>query len=322
MTRVLVGTYAASGGAGLLPITRAADGRWTPGAPLSHVRNASWIVASDRHGLRFAVDEVANEVAVYRGDDWTRIAAVPSGGSAPCHLALSPDHRNLAVANYGSGSVTRLALGADGLPQGAETWSGAGRGPDADRQAGPHAHWVGFAPDGTVIHVDLGADRIMTGDRALYAAPPGSGPRHLARHPAAPLAYLVSELASTLTVLDTGDPQWRATEIVSTLPADAGRDSLGGEIVLDAAAGRLYVSNRGHDSIATFALDDPAQPRLLRHVASGGASPRFILPVGDDLLVAHEEHGGVTVLAAKDGYVRQRLDVPGAAFLLIDDNGA
>lgn len=322
MTRVLIGTYAASGGPGLLPVARAADGRWSPDAPLPHVRNASWIVASDRHGLRYAVDEAANQVAVYRGAEWTRVAAVPSGGSAPCHLALAPDHRRLGVANYGSGTVTLLALGTDGLPQGAETWSGAGSGPDPDRQDGPHAHWVGFASDGAAIHIDLGADRIMAGDRALYAAPPGSGPRHLARHPTVPLAYLVSELASTLTVLDTDDEPWRARDILSTLPADADRDSLGGEIVLDAAAGRLYVSNRGDDSIATFAIDDPAHPRLLRHVASGGASPRFVLPVGDDLLVAHEEGGGVTVLAAEDGYVRQRLDVAGAAFLMIDDNGA
>lgn len=319
MTRVLVGSYAASGGPGLLPIERAADGRWTRHAPLPHVRNASWIVASDRHGLRYAVDEVANEIAVYRGGNWTKIAAVPSGGSAPCHLALAPDKSRLAVANYGSGTVTLLALGADGLPQGAETWSGAGSGPDADRQEGPHAHWVGFAPDGSVIHIDLGADRIMAGDRALYAAPPGSGPRHLARHPAVPFAYLVSELASTLTVLDTTEIPWRSADIVSTLPPDAEGDSLGGEIVLDAASARLYVSNRGHDTIAAFALDDPARPSLLHHVASGGRSPRSVLPVGDELLVAHEEGGGVTVLGAEDGRLRQRLDVPGAAFLMIDD---
>ncbi|MDR6789305.1 6-phosphogluconolactonase [Sphingomonas sp. BE138] len=321
MTRVLVGTYAASGGPGLLPIERAADGRWTPRPPLPHVRNASWIVASDRHGLRYAVDEIANEMVVYHGEEWTRVAAVPSGGSAPCHLALAPDHRRLAVANYGSGSVTLLSLGEDGLPQGAETWTGAGRGPDADRQEGPHAHWVGFAPGGSVIHIDLGADRIMADDRALYAAPPGSGPRHLVRHPSAPLAYLVSELASTLTVLDTRDRPWRATTIVSTLPEGVRVESLGGEIVLDAATG-LHVSNRGHDSIATFALDDAGQPRLVRHVASDGRSPRFLLPVGDELLVAHEEGGGVTVLAAADGYVRQQLDVPGAAFLMIDHYGA
>lgn len=318
----MVGSYAASGGPGLLPIKRGADGRWAARAPLSHVRNASWIVASDRHGLRYAVDEVANEVGVYRGAAWTKVAAVPSGGTAPCHLALAPDHRRLAVANYGSGSVTLLALGADGLPEDAETWRGAGSGPDTDRQAGPHAHWVGFAPDGAVIRIDLGADRIMADDRALYAAPPGSGPRHLARHPGAPFAYLVSELASTLTVLDTRELPWRAAAIVSTLPPDAAGDSLGGEIVLDAATARLYVSNRGHDSIATFALDDPARPRLLRHVASGGRSPRFVLPAGDELLVAHEEGGGVTVLAADDGQLRQRLDVPSAAFLMIDHDGA
>lgn len=106
MTQVFVGSYAATGGPGLLPlIVDAATGAWTPGTPIAAVRNASFAVASGRHGHRYVVDEAAGKVAVH-DRAWRLLAEVPSGGEAPCHLALSADECRLAVANYESGSVT------------------------------------------------------------------------------------------------------------------------------------------------------------------------------------------------------------------------
>jgi 6-phosphogluconolactonase len=325
VTRVLVGTYARQGGPGLVPIVRD-GGSWRIDAPLPHVRNASWAVAATGSGTRYVVDEIANAVAAHRGSAWEKVADVSAGGEAPCHLALSADERRLAVANYASGSVTLVTLDEDGAPGATTTWQGSGSGPDAERQEGPHAHWVGFDADGTLIRVDLGADRVIGGvgdvERSLYSAPPGSGPRHLVFHPERPLAYLVSELASTLTVLRTDAVVWRAAAIVSTLPRDADPASLGGEIALDASRRRLFVTNRGHDSVATFAIEPDGMPRLLGHTPSGGASPRFVLPIDDQLLVAHEEDGGVAIFALGNdgvpGGAPQRLAVAGAAFLMID----
>ncbi len=323
MTRVMVGTYAAKGSPGITPITRD-DSGWAVGTPMPHLPNASWIVAAPRTGLRYVVDEMANTVAVCRGPRWEKVATIATAGGAPCHLALAHDGGALAIANYTSGSVTRVALDEAGLPLGVETRRGTGGGPNPGRQDGPQAHWVGFDARGAVIHVDLGADRIMLDHaRTLYAAPAGSGPRHLVMHPWRPLAYLVSELASTLTVLGIGGDAWSAIATLSTLPADADGDSLVGEIALDASARRLFVTNRGHDSVATFALDHDGMPSLVGHIATGGASPRFVLPLATELLVAHEGAGGVTVLPLGDdrapGPVAQRLDVPGAAFLMIDE---
>ena len=153
-----------------------------------------------------------------------------------------------------------------------------------------------------------------------YAAPPGSGPRQLAFHPTLPIAFLVSELASTLTVLVMKESDaLSAQRILSTLPADAAPGSLGGAVALDAAGTRLYVSNRGHDSVASFAIDPEGEVTLLGHTPSGGTSPRFLLLLEDKLLVAHEKTGGVTILPL-DGAGRPksavgRADVPGAAFL-------
>lgn len=325
MTRVLVGTYAAKGGAGLVPLAHdPGTGRWSASDAVARAPNASFGVASARFGHRYLVDEEAGTVAAYDRDG-ARLAEVESG-AAPCHLALSADERRLAAANYAEGSVTLFPLDERGLPTAGETWRNRGRGLDAERQEGPHAHWVGFRGD-DLLCVDLGTDRILarpaTGPdvpRTVYAAPPGSGPRHLAFHPALPLAYLVSELASTLTVLRVAGPVLEAAAILSTLPHGVDADSLGGAIAIDAGARLLHVTNRGHDSIASFALDGEGMPRPLGHVPSGGRSPRFLLPLADHVLVAHEEGGGVAaVRRGADGRpvgAPVMIDVPGAAFLM------
>ena len=326
MTRVRVGTYKAKGGPGLAPIVRDDPGReWRVETPLAHVRNASFAIAGSTEQFRYAVDEEANVLIVYRGPDWEEIARIPSRGDDPCHLALFDDGRRLAGANYASGTVAVFAIGDEGDLRAVEMSRHEGYGPNPERQDGPHAHWVGFAENGALISVDLGADRIFAhapgGVHTRYAAPPGSGPRHLAFHPNLPIAYLVSELASTLTVLRTEGATWRAEAIISTLPSGWTGESLGGAIVVDQHASRLHVTNRGHDSVATFALDPDGAPRLLRHLPSGGASPRFVLLVGDQLLVAHEEGGGVAAFAIGDDGAPagppQVLDVAGAAFLMI-----
>ncbi|WP_165800959.1 MULTISPECIES: lactonase family protein [Bacteria] len=327
MTRLVVGTYAARGGPGLIPITDD-GGDWTVGEPFAAIRNASFGIASPRHGLHYLVDEQAGTLGVYDARrDWTTIADVGTGGAAPCHLALSPDETLLAIAHYESGTIALFDLNAAGRPAARRIFANTGRGPDSERQRGPHAHWVGFTPSGALQCVDLGTDAIVVRDaadrnatRIAYAAPAGSGPRHLAAHPTLPLQYLVSELAATLTVLRPQGQHLIAERIVPTGPQDAETDNLGGGLAI--TGDRLYVSNRGADTIATFALDDTGTPHRLGDVASGGQSPRFVLPLERHLVVAHEEGGGVAIHALDTEGRPQpdpiRLDIPGAAFVMID----
>lgn len=333
MTRALVGSYAAGGGAGLVALARGEERVWRMGAA-APVANASFVLTSSRFGHHYAVDEVAGTIGVYSAaGGWALLAEVSSGGEAPCHLALSADERFLAVANYGSGSVALLTLDESGLPTGHDVSAYAGSGPNRERQASSHAHWVGFSAAGELIAVDLGADRIVTHaieadgtlspPRTLYAAPPGSGPRHLAFHPTLPLGYLISELVPELTVLTPGTDGLAAALRLALLdPAEASGDALGGEVMLSADARRLYVTTRGADRLLSFALDDRGMPMLLARVPSGGASPRHLLPLGDQLLVAHEQDGTVAIFDLDaDGRAAgtpQRLSVPGAAFLAAD----
>lgn len=332
MTRALVGTYVAGGGAGLVELARG-EGPWQVGAA-APITNASFMLTSSRFGHHYAVDEVAGTVGVYSAaGGWALLAAVPSGGEAPCHLALSADEQYLAVAHYGSGSVALLTLDEKGLPAGHDVSAYAGNGPNRERQDSPHAHWVGFSSAGELIAVDLGADRIvvhavdargvLSPPRTLYAAPPGSGPRHLAFHPTLPLAYLVSELVPELTVLAPGADGFVAVHRQKLLdPAEASADALGGAIALSADARRLYVTTRGTDRLLSLALDYNGMPALLARVPSGGASPRHLLPLGDQLLVAHEQDGTVAIFDLDEDRrpagAPQLLSIPGAAFLAAD----
>ncbi|SFR82255.1 lactonase family protein [Sphingomonas jatrophae] len=327
---LLVGTYDRLGGSGVVPLTLTADDRLIVGEPMSQARNASWWVPAG--DLILAVDEQdQGEIAAFATADWEPRFRRSSGGAAPCHLAFDPATRKLAVANYESGSVTLFRLDEAGRPTRLGMALLTGHGPHAERQAGPHAHWVGFADSGRRLHlVDLGADRILSftvdPERGLgqpataWHAPAGSGPRHLAFLPGTDLAVLASELASTLTMLRrTGPDGYEAVQTLTSLPPDAG-ESLIGAILTTEAGDRIHVSNRGHDSIATFALEG-GQLRLLGHVPSGGAMPRHLLLLKERarLLAANEEGGGVTLFAVgPDGTLRSlpaRADIAGPVFL-------
>ncbi|WP_010218490.1 lactonase family protein [Sphingomonas sp. PAMC 26621] len=113
--------------------------------------------------------------------------------------------------------------------------------------------------------------------------------------------------------------------MLSTLPAAWHGDSILAHLAINAACTRLYVSNRGHDSIAVFGLDSDGRPTLLEHVASGGASPRFflLLEAAGVMVVAHERAQTVTVLSlAADGRLTPTdvvLPIPGVGYVLETD---
>ncbi|ODP37749.1 lactonase family protein [Sphingomonas turrisvirgatae] len=331
-----VGSYAAAGGRGLYRLRCDANGL-TLGNVDDVASNASYGVWSPRHRLHYLVDEAAlGAVGAYRVDEagLTRQARLASEGREPCYVAIDPAERRIAVANYASGSIALFALGKDGLPQqGPALFANAGGGPNAERQEGPHMHCVRFSPDGAYLYAtDLGTDQLLRfalkDDPAIerpqlvWTAPPGSGPRHLLFHPHAPLALLVCEMASTLTVFEVTAEGLATCSTCSTLPDDFSGESLGGDLAINAAGTRVYVTNRGHDSIAVFALDaGTGALEFIQHVASGGASPRNLLMLEDhgQLLVVNEEAGNVVRFAFKDDGelmpTGDSVDVPGAAFV-------
>lgn len=323
--RLLVGTY---GEAPALRLARrTASGGWQTDGAVSDTRNASFAVWSARHHRLYVVrEEPEGAIDVLVGDsEWRKVGSFPTLGAEPCHCALDASETFLAAANYGSGSVTVWRLGTDGMPEG-EPWlhQGHGSGPDPKRQDGPHAHWVGFTPDQRwLAQTDLGTDRVLafpfdpnrgiTGaPQTALESPPGSGPRWLS-YTANDRALLVNELDSTLTLLAWSEGWFDVLDRRTTRANNTEGDNLGGHLLTSCPATRAYVTNRGDDSVAVFAIKRDTL-ELLQTVPSGGASPRVLCLVdgGSMLLVGHEQKGPVTAFAIGRGGELRRLsaDLP------------
>lgn len=235
-----------------------------------------------------------------------------SGGAGPCHIILDREGKHVLVANYAGGSVAVLPIDADGkLQPPSSVVRHTGRGVNPERQEGPHAHAVVLSPDGRyAVVADLGLDRLMVyafdaqrgtlrpHEPAFIALDPGAGPRHLAFHPGGKFAYVNNEMASTITALhyDAARGAFATIQTLSTLPDDFRGSSSTAEIAIHPTGRFVYVSNRGHDSIASYAID-AATGRLkpIAFTPTGGRTPRgfAIDPSGTRLLAANQDSDNV-----------------------------
>ena len=295
----------------------------------SGIRNPSFLAVSPGGGYLYAVGETSlvgdgtpGSVHAFRivAEPHTlELVAVnqqPSGGDHPCHLCIDAGGRWLVVSNYGAGSVAVLPIRPDGdLGEIASMVQHEGRGPNSDRQGGPHAHATTFTPDGRfLIAADLGADRLLisafdphTGSLRLHGeveTHAGAGPRHLAFHPDGAHLFVVNELENSVTVYawnsDAGT--LRGLSTLPTLPPDA-PESIAADIRVAADGHHIFVSNRGHDSVAVFAFDRHRLSRVAVRPC-GGAWPRGLGlgPGGTHLLVANEHSDEVVVLPVLAGW--------------------
>jgi 6-phosphogluconolactonase len=258
-----------------------------------------------------------------------------SGGLGPCHLDVDRTGRCLLVANYGSGSIASLAIRKDGsLGEPASMIQHTGSSVNPQRQAGPHAHFITPDPANRfALCCDLGLDRVLVyrldAKRATLAPnePPfatvkaGAGPRHLAFRPDGKFAFVVNEIASTLTVFAYGAKcgALREVETVSTLsPGIVVTNNSCAEVQMHPNGRFVYASNRGHDSIAVFAVDAKSGRLTLVEVAPTlGQTPRHFAPdpSGQWLLAENQASDSVVVfrVAPASGKLLatgERIEVP------------
>ena len=212
-----------------------------------------------------------------------------TGGAAACHLAVDATRSLLVAANYVGGSICAVPLQPDGsFGDAVQHIQHTGSSVDPRRQTAPHPHSATFDPANRGVFVcDLGTDELLwyeiDAEREALRTPPastaiqpGAGPRHLAFHPRRPIGYLINEMASTVTAFrqdaETGAIELRATS--STLPAGWTGSNTASAVRCSPSGDRLYVSNRGHDSIATYDIaTDADEPALIGNQPSLGAIP-------------------------------------------------
>lgn len=241
----------------------------------------------------------------------TKLNEATTGGSGPCHISVHPKGEYATVANYGGGSTAVFKLDPDGkLGNRVGFFQHKGSSADKSRQEGPHGHCSFFDPKGQfILTVDLGLDRVkvFTLDPASglkeeavldVVTSPGAGPRHIAIAPDGKYAYVCGELNSTVNVVELG---WAAgknkvVQTLSTLPEPVKGNSTA-ECILSPNGKFVYVSNRGHNSIAVFKVEDDRKLKAVGHITGDIKIPRNfnIDPSGKWLLIASQDGGKVGV---------------------------
>jgi 6-phosphogluconolactonase len=288
--------------------------------------NPSFLELDQKRRLLFAVNELetlegkrtgaVSAFSIGPAGQLTLINQQPSGGTAPCHLTLDRAGRHLLVANYGSGSVSVLPVAADGrLGAASDFVQHQGKSIDPERQAGPHAHCVTLdAANRFAFVCDLGLDRVLIyrfdaqkgklspAQPAFASLRAGAGPRHLVFRPDGRFAYVINELASTITAFAYDARSGALTEVqtVSTVPPYFDGANSGAEIAFHPGGKFLYASNRGHNSVVLFAVDaDEGTLAFVEEQGTGGNKPRHfgIEPAARHLAVANQDSD--TVLACR-----------------------
>jgi 6-phosphogluconolactonase len=239
----------------------------------------------------------------------TLVNQVDCGGNNPVDSALDPTEKFLVIANYGSGAVAVMPIGADGelLPVSQSITLEGSPGPNPKEQATSHPHAVIFDPSGQFVVVpDKGFDRTFffrfAGGRlspaGFAASAAGAAPRHATFHPSLPVLYVNNELDSTVTVFDWADGRATERQVIGTLTGGHEEHNTTAEIAASVCGRFLYVSNRGQDSIVQFVVaPDTGFLTYAATFPTGGTRPRFFVlgPDGKHLYAANQDSDDITV---------------------------
>jgi 6-phosphogluconolactonase len=325
---VYVGTYTAEGSTSKGIYTYrfdAATAELTSVGLAAETTNPSFLAAHPNHRFLYAVNEVSN----YKGEKSGAVSAfaidrangkltllnqVASKGADPAYITVDKSGKYVLVANYTGGSIAVFPVLEDGrLGEASAFIQHTGHGSDPQRQEGPHAHSIDLSPDNRFAIVDdLGLDETLVykfdslkgsltpNDPPFAKADPGAGPRHFALRSDGKFAYVVNEMAATVSVFsyDGAAGVMRPLQSISTLPRGFDGAKEDAEIEVHPSGKFLYASNRGHDSIAVFAIDaNQGTLTLIEYASTKGQTPRSfeISPGGALLFAANEKSDNIVV---------------------------
>jgi 6-phosphogluconolactonase len=316
---VYVGTYTSKTSKGIHVYRLDMNsGELTPDHIVTGITNPSYLAISPQRNFLYSVSEVSDSqgkptgsVSAFAIDssngNLRRLNHVSSEGASPCYVSVDSTGRWVLVANYSSGTIAVLPVQEDGsLGNASDIKKHTGSSVNPKRQKQAYAHCIIPSPDNRYIFAaDLGTDKVMIykfdaengtlteNDPPFAQVKPGAGPRHFTFHPTGKLAFLIQELNSTLTSFAYDSSQGTLTEIqtVSTLPKSFTGENTCADVHVHPNGKFVYGSNRGHDSIAIFALDEASgNMEFIGHESTQGRIPRnfAIDPTGTYLFAANQ----------------------------------
>jgi 6-phosphogluconolactonase len=323
---VYVGTYTQGKSKGIYRyVFDTSSGELTSAGEPTESENPSFLVTARGGRFLYACNETSEwagqensgGVSAYRIDPKTGgltfLNSRATRGGAPCHVEVDAKGRALLVANYTGGSVISYPLKKNGSIGEAASFIQHTGSSVLPRQKGPHAHCINLDPANRFAFVaDLGLDEILIynfdgktagltpHDPPAVKVPPGSGPRHFAIHPTRKFAYAINEIGNTVSVFAYDEKRGRLKSIqrVPTLPEGFKGTSHTAEVFVHPSGKFLYGSNRGHDSIVVYRIDEKSgKLTLVEHEGEGIKVPRSfgIDPSGQFVLVASQAGDNVRV---------------------------
>ena len=327
--RVYIGTYTNAGKSQGIYSYRfdSKTGKLEPEGLAGQATNPSFVAIHPTRKYLYAVSEVSTMNGQRTGGvssfsidpktgKLTPLNQVPSKGTGPCYVSVDKTGKAAMVANYNSGSVALMPIKADGSLEEATYFDQhEGKPVDPKRQGGPHAHSIFASPDNRfALSADLGLDRMyvykldptgqkLSPDDPPYAAvTPRGGPRHFDFHPNGKFVYVIQEIGLKVSTYSYDKERGVLTELqtVSTLPE--GYKQTSGDSCADIHVHRsgkfVYGSNRGHDTIAVFAVDPKKGTlKLIDNTSTQGKIPRNfgIDPTGHFLIAANQNTNNIVV---------------------------
>lgn len=314
-----------------------ATGQASPLGLAAETPNPSFVTIHHNHKYLYAVGEGqgSGTVTAFAIDATSgklkQLNTVSSHGTSPCHLNVDKTGKNLLVVNYGNGSTSVFPINADGsLKEASSVIQHKGSSVN-QRQQGPHAHSVNMSADNRfAVVADLGLDEVLVykfdpnsgtitpNEPPFTKVAPGSGPRHFAFHPKGRNAYVINEIALTVTAFkwDAKKGVLTETQTISTLPPGFNGSRRGlstAEVVVHPSGKFVYGSNRGHDTIAVFQVKGD-QLEYVENVATQGKTPRnFVIDPSGQFLLA-ENSGTDNVVIFKIDQTTGKLTPTGTKF--------
>jgi 6-phosphogluconolactonase len=325
---VYIGTYTDSKSKGIY-VSRLdiANGQLSVPELAVETASPSFLAIHPNRRLLYAVGEIDNFAGKKSGavnafsidsksGRLTLLNQQPSGGAGPCHLVCDRTGKSVLVANYGGGSVSALPIDADGkLGEATAFIQHAGSSVNPQRQKEPHAHSINVdASNRFAVAADLGLDKLLVyrfdagkgtlvpNDPPHASVKPGSGPRHFAFHPKGRFAYVINEIQCTVTAFEYNAQRGELKEIqtISTLPEGESvqRGYSTAEVQVHPSGKFVYGSNRGHDSIVVYTIDESTgKLAYVENKPTQGKTPRNfgIDPTGAFLLAANQGSDSLVV---------------------------
>lgn len=292
--------------------------------------NPSFLAVNERNRKIYAVNET-NEYLGKAGGGLTQLSYNEEGdmviegswntfGADPCHVVVEPNGQFIAVANYSSGSVTVYPLDERGYIKDDHqlSWH-EGKGINLVRQEGPHAHSCIFAPDqGLMYASDLGIDklvayqyegsRVFLDDKETVCVPAGSGPRYGEFGKDGEHFYLINEISSQVMHYTYANGKMVFQKVVSTLPSDFTGNNTSSDLHITPDGKFLYASNRGHDSLVCYQIEEDGSLTFVETKSCMGKTPRnFAIDLtGKYLLVGNQDSDSIIVFEIEEnGCLRQ-----------------